>query len=119
MARRPRVRRGRIVAFDKGVRLDDYDIRAEWVGFTSFGAATAARLAATIEGYVASGRVDVSYEAPMRDLILGTPGFGCADATGLPWIEIDFPADLRRAWREILPRLVALPRPGRWRSGKR
>jgi choline kinase len=104
-----RVRAGRIVAFDKGVTLDDYDIRAEWVGFARFSAGAAARLAGAIEGYVESGRVDVTYEAPMRDVILATPAFGLADATGLPWIEIDFPADLRRAHREILPRLVSLP----------
>ena len=104
-----RVRAGRIVAFDKGVSLDDDDVRAEWVGFARFSAGAAARLAGAIEGYVESGRVDVSYEAPMRDVILETPAFGLADATGLPWIEIDFPADLRRAHREILPRLVSLP----------
>ena len=104
-----RVRAGRIVAFDKSVALDDYDVRAEWVGFARFSAGAAARLAGAIEGYVESGRVDVIYEAPMRDVILETPAFGLADATGLPWIEIDFPADLRRAQREILPRLVSLP----------
>jgi choline kinase len=104
-----RVREGRIVAFDKGVTLDDYDVRAEWVGFARFSAGAAARVAGAIEGYVESGRVDASYEAPMRDVILETPAFGLADATGLPWIEIDFPADLRRAQREILPRLVSLP----------
>jgi hypothetical protein len=80
------------------------------VGFARFGAASAARLAAAIERYVESGRVDVIYEAPMRDVILATPGFGVADATGLPWIEIDFPGDLRRALRDILPRLVEPPR---------
>jgi choline kinase len=104
-----RVRAGRIVAFDKGVTLDDYDVRAEWVGFARFSAGAAARLAGAIEGYVESGRVDVIYEAPMRDVILETPAFGVADATGLPWIEIDFPADLRRAQREVLPSLVSLP----------
>jgi choline kinase len=105
-----RLRTGRIVAFDKGVRLEDYDVRAEWVGFARFSAGAAARLATAIDGYVERGRVDVSYEAPMRDVILETPRFGTADATGLPWIEIDFPEDLRRAQREILPRLVGLPR---------
>jgi choline kinase len=104
-----RVRAGRIVAFDKGVTLDDYDVRAEWVGFARFSAEAAARLAGAIAGYVERGRVDVIYEAPMRDVILETPAFGLADATGLPWIEIDFPADLRRAQREILPRLSGLP----------
>jgi choline kinase len=103
------MRNCRIVAFDKGVSLDDYDIRAEWVGFARFSADVAARLARAIEAYVQSGRVDVIYEAPMRDVILETPAFGCADATGLPWIEIDFPEDLRRAHTEILPRLADLP----------
>ena len=49
-----RVRGGQIVAFDKGVMLDDYDIRAEWVGFARFSAGVAARLAEAVEGYVES-----------------------------------------------------------------
>jgi choline kinase len=106
-----RIRNGRIVAFDKGVMLEDYDIRAEWVGFARFDADTAARLAVAIAGYVEHGRVDVIYEAPMRDVILATPQFGFADGTGLPWIEIDFTEDLERAQSEILPRLVGLPPP--------
>jgi choline kinase len=104
-----RIRNGSIVAFDKGVTLDDYDIRAEWVGFARFSAEMARHLARAIEGYVRSGRVDVIYEEPMRDVILAADAFGVADATGLPWIEIDFPEDLTRARAEILPRLVALP----------
>ena len=107
-----RVKGDRIVAFDKGVTLDDHDLRAEWVGFARFGAATARLLAATTQSYVESGRVEVSYEAPMRDVILATPGFGFAETGGLPWIEIDFPADRRRAESEVLPRLVdLLPNP--------
>lgn len=31
--------------------------------------------------------------------------FEVADITGIPWIEIDFPADVQRAEQEILPRL--------------
>jgi choline kinase len=104
-----RIRDGRIVAFDKGVKLDEYDIRAEWVGFARFGAEMAGRLAGAIEGYVRSGCVDVIYEEPMRDVILAADAFGFADATGSPWIEIDFAEDLRRAHTEILPRLVDLP----------
>ena len=105
-----RIRDGRIVAFDKGVMLDDYDIRAEWVGFARFSADLSRRLAEVIERYVRAGRVDVIYEEPMRDVILDAHAFGFADATGLPWTEIDFPEDLRRARTEILPRLVDLPR---------
>lgn len=79
-----RIRDGRIVAFDKGVTLKQYDIRAEWIGFARFSAGTAERLAAAIERYVQAGRVHVVYEEPMRDLMLEEHGFGFADATGLP-----------------------------------
>src|SRR5437899_2836456 len=33
---------------------------------------------------------------------------GFEQVEGLPWTEIDFPADLERAEREVLPRIVAL-----------
>ena len=33
---------------------------------------------------------------------------GAVDATGLPWIEIDFVEDLRRAEAEVWPRIAAL-----------
>jgi choline kinase len=105
-----RIRDGRIVAFDKSVTLPDYDIRAEWVGFARFSAATAARLANAVQGYVESGQVDVICEEAMRDVILETDAFGYEDVTDLPWIEIDFPEDVRRARSEILPRQMALPR---------
>jgi choline kinase len=105
-----RIRDDRIVAFDKGVVLPDYDTRAEWIGFARFSPPTAARLADTIEGYVDGGRVDVIYEKPMRDVILAADAFGFEDVTGLPWIEIDFPEDLRRARLEVLPQLLELPR---------
>jgi choline kinase len=104
-----RIRNGRIVAFDKRVTLDDYDARGEWVGFARFSPEMAVCLAHAIERYVQDGRVDVIYEEPMRDVILETAAFGVADATGLPWIEIDFAEDLQRAHADILPRLVALP----------
>jgi choline kinase len=104
-----RIRDDRIVAFDKNVTLPGYDLRAEWIGFARFSAANAARLAGAIERYVARGEVDVIYEKPMRDVIVATGGFGFEDVTDLPWIEIDFPEDVRRARTEILPRLVQLP----------
>jgi choline kinase len=105
-----RIRDGRIIAFDKGVTIEPYDIRAEWVGFAKLSAEAAGRLAGAIQSYVDSGRVDVIYEAPLRDVILGAPAFGFEDVTGLPWIEIDFAADMLRARSEVRPRLVDLPR---------
>lgn len=104
------IQEGRVVDFHKQIRVERYDYWGEWIGFARFSAATAAHIAAAAQGYVEAGRVDVIYEEPLRDVILSSPAdsFGVEDITGLPWIEIDFPEDLRRARDEILPRLAEL-----------
>jgi len=59
------------------------------------------------ERLVDEGRVDVTYEVAMRDVMVSEPvgTFGVEDISGIPWIEIDFPSDLLRAEQHILPRL--------------
>jgi choline kinase len=102
---------GQVVDFHKQIRAPAYDFWGEWVGFARFGAETAARIVPAMERYLVAGRTEVIYEEPLRDVILASPPgtFGVADISGLPWIEIDFPDDLRRAKDEILPRLAELP----------
>jgi choline kinase len=100
----------RVVDFHKCVRASGYDYSAEWVGFARFAPTSAARLVGAIQPYVETGRTDVIYEEPIRDLILAQGGrFGLAETAGLPWIEIDFPADLERARHVIQPRLIDGP----------
>ncbi len=49
------------------------------------------------------------HEEALRDLILERSQiFQLVDVTGAPWVEIDFPADVERAAREVLPQLAAL-----------
>jgi choline kinase len=43
-----------------------------------------------------------SYDEVLRSLVLAGR-FGYEDVTGLPWTEIDFPQDIERARREVLP----------------
>jgi len=84
----------------------DYDTIGESVGFFRFDGDTAGRLAAIVAGYVEGGRADQPHEEAVRDLLLeGGRRFGIADVTGAPWIEIDFPTDIRKAADEILPSL--------------
>ena len=83
-------------------KIPDSDIswnyQGESVGFFRFDAAVAARLASQAQKYVENGRTDEPYEEAIRDLLRETPGlFQFEDITGLPWIEIDFPADVERA----------------------
>jgi choline kinase len=84
----------------------EYDTVGESVGFFRFDAAGARRLAEIVAGYVARGASDMPHEEAVRDLIRERKqAFDVADVTGLPWIEIDFPNDLVRAEREILPEI--------------
>jgi choline kinase len=104
---------GRVVEFHKRIHATSYDEWAEWVGFARFSPASARQLVGAIRRYVESGRTEVIYEEPMRDVILASERFGCVDSAGLPWIEIDFPEDLERARTEIQPRLLEAPAPKR------
>ncbi len=99
------VRGGRMVEFRK--KPDpaiSHDFCGESVGFFKFDPVCAGALASLCELYIARGRQDEPYEEAIRDLILeARHPLGFEDITGLPWIEIDFPDDVERARREILP----------------
>lgn len=87
-----------------------YDTIGESVGFFRFDATAARRFAAIVADYVGSGRADMPHEEAIRDLLReSSQRFEVADVTGAPWIEIDFPADIARATREILPQLGTEP----------
>ncbi len=96
----------RIVDFHKKPR-HIHDFHGESVGFFRLTAKIGAALLAGAADYVASGRHDQEYEEPLRDLILASAPdvFGYEDITGLPWAEIDFPLDVARARKSIVPRL--------------
>jgi choline kinase len=106
------VRGERLVEFRKQVDpalVRDY--AGESVGFFRLDAAMARALAERCDAYVQAGRTGEPYEEAIRDLLLAAPErFGFCDVTGLPWIEIDFPDDVERARREILPQLGEAPR---------
>jgi len=104
------VRDGRIVDFRKKIETE-YDHCGESVGFFRLSPATARALVSRADDYVSAGRIDQPYEEAIRDLLLAAPKtgsvgrFGYEDVTGVAWVEIDFPEDIERARREILPRV--------------
>ncbi len=102
------VRDGDIVEFRK---IPDptiaFDYAGESVGFFKFGPAAAADLAARTVAYIAQRREREAYEEPIRDMVLShSQALAFEDITGTPWIEIDFPDDVRRARDDILPRIA-------------
>jgi choline kinase len=99
-----------LVDFHKRPR-EAWDWWGEWVGFARFDSVIAPKMVAAAQRIVESGRREAIYEDAIQEVVLGEPPgtFEVEDITGLPWVEIDFPEDLEKAKREILPALVPLP----------
>jgi choline kinase len=100
------IRAGRVIAISKS--LDPTDADGENLGIVRFGPAGARLLVDILDRTIAAGRVrdwaPYAFErfAAVRPLYaIGT--------RGLPWIEIDFPEDYRRAVDEVLPLVDTAP----------
>ncbi|MGD9535912.1 MAG: NTP transferase domain-containing protein [Alphaproteobacteria bacterium] len=86
-----------------------FDRCAESVGFFRLTETVAAKLVEAAKALIDRGDADDYFEEALREVLLAEPPgtFGAEDVAGLPWIEIDFPEDVIRAEREILPALPA------------
>ncbi len=97
------VRGGRVIALTKRMP-DQYDLAGEGVGFLKVSRAALDSLVESIKAHVEKGEWEMEYE----DALVGffsRVKVGYEQIGGLPWIEIDFPEDLVRAEREVLPKL--------------
>ena len=83
------------------------ELLGEGVGFLKVTRRDSEAMVAAMEPFVTRGDLDMEYEdtweAFFRDVPVGYEKVG-----GQPWIEIDFPEDITRAEREILPRIIEL-----------
>ena len=87
----------------------------EGVGFLKLAGEHCPQLRNTLEDFIREGRLDAEYEEAL-DRLLSCCEVGYESVDGLPWIEIDFEEDIRRAERDILPmldgnRVVSVPSP--------
>jgi choline kinase len=101
------IRDGEIVEFRKWLSAE-FDFCGESVGFFKLSAEMAEKIIIQTELYLRQGRRHEPYEETVRDVLLTSPrgAFAFEDITGLPWIEIDFAADIERANAEVLPRIL-------------
>ena len=99
------VRQGRVVSLSKRMP-SQYDLVGEGVGFLRVARAALPWLLRSVEARVSRGDLDGEYEDALDDFFRDVP-VGVEKIGGLPWIEIDFPEDVERAQREILPKLDA------------
>lgn len=94
----------RVVAMGKKVNPPAHDVAGEGVGFFKCGAAHAPALCACLEEVRRETGDRAEYEDAL-DRLLRREEVGWVDVAGLAWTEIDFPEDLDRAEREVLPRI--------------
>lgn len=97
------VRQGRVVSLSKRMPFQ-YDLVGEGVGFLRVARAALPWLLRSVEARVSRGDLDGEYEDALDDFFREVP-VGVEKIGGLPWIEIDFPEDVERAQRDILPKL--------------
>jgi choline kinase len=100
------VRGGRVLALGKKVEpLPPHDLVGEGVGFLKCAAAHASLLRACMAEVLEDETRYHEYEDAI-DLLVRRVPVGWADVGGLPWTEIDFVEDLRRAEAEVLPLIL-------------
>jgi choline kinase len=99
-------RSGRVITLSKKVVPAAWDAVGENVGFFRTDDA-GADLVALLEKVIADGTGLEEYEEAIH-LLMQRHDVQPVDVTGLPWTEMDFVEDLRRAETEVLPRVVAL-----------
>ena len=99
------IHQGKMVEFRKALPADlKFDTLGESVGFFKFDGNVAVKIAQVCEGYKTEGLLDAPHEEALRDILLALPkAFACEDVTGLPWLEVDFPEDVERAIKQVLP----------------
>jgi len=99
-----KLQKGFVIDFGKD--LPPEHSHGENVGILKFGRQGGTRLARHLELLVAMGHTRAW--APLAFAALAREWPLCAVSThGIPWTEIDFPADLARAEREFAPTLSA------------
>ena len=97
----------RVIALGKKFVPEKWDVIGEGVGFFKCSPAHAPEYIRLLaESIGETGGVN-EYEDALHRLLARVP-VGWVDVTGLPWTEVDFVEDVRRAEAEVLPRIERL-----------
>jgi choline kinase len=97
----------RVIALGKKVVPEAWETVGEGVGFFKCGAEAGPEFVRLLRKVIEEGNGLNEYEDALH-MLLGTRHVGWVDVTGLPWTEIDFAEDLRRAEADVLPHVVRL-----------
>jgi choline kinase len=99
----------RVIALGRKVVPEAWEVVGEGVGFFKCSAAHAPEYVRLLAESIQETDGAADYEDALHRLVTRVP-VGWVDVTGLPWTEVDFAEDLRRAETEIFPRIESLGR---------
>jgi len=99
------VRAGRVRNIVRG-GAPGYELAGESIGFLKLGSGAARLLRVLLDERIAAGHTGIEHEEVYPEL-LARVDVGFERVDGVPWTEIDFPEDVERARREVLPRIEA------------
>jgi choline kinase len=99
----------RVIALGKKVVPEAWEVVGEGIGFFKCSAEHAPEYIRLLEESIQETGGANEYEDALHRLLARVP-VGWVDVTGLPWTEVDFAEDLRRAETLILPAIESLGR---------
>lgn len=99
----------RVIALGKKFVPERWEVVGEGIGFFKCGAEHAAEYIRLLGESIDETGGTNEYEDALHRLLARVP-VGWVDVTGLPWTEVDFVEDLRRAETDVLPRIERLGR---------
>jgi choline kinase len=97
----------RVIALGKKFVPEAWDVVGEGIGFFKCSPAHAGEYVDLLEASIRETGGANEYEDALHRLLARVP-VGWVDVTGLPWTEVDFAEDLRRAETQILPEIESL-----------
>jgi choline kinase len=100
-------RGARVIALGKKVVPEAWDAVGEGVGFFKCGVEAGRQVVKYLEKVIEESQGMSEYEDAFH-MLVAAHHVGWVDVTGLPWTEIDFAEDLRRAEADVLPHVVRL-----------
>jgi choline kinase len=97
------IRDGRIIRMSKGIPRQEFS--GTYIGITTFSAGIQQRFFESMSGIINSGRVSEFFNVAVQNLADNGVMVGFTSTAGLPWAEIDDPADLAFARENVFPKL--------------
>lgn len=93
----------RVVAMSKAIPYEQAS--GTYIGITAFSARISGSFFDSMRAVLAEGKVTVFFNVAVERLVEQGVKVGLTETGGLPWAEIDDPADLEFARREVYPRI--------------